>query len=370
MFPTYIRRNMKNLILLFGGDSCEHDVSVITALSVYNSIKDVCRILPIYVKNNTFFMCKKTLKIDKIVNFSQKEFYEIGFASNCLYFVGRRKKKIPVYCAVNCCHGGNGENGALAGALDMAGIPQTSPDVYQSALFMDKAFTKYFLEKKKFSVVPYRVVTKNDFEAARELAFPLIVKPAAQGSSIGITVAETEDELSEAIEFASKFDKKILVEKALVGFTELNCAAYKKGDEIIVSEVEKIVSDKKYYDFASKYVKNDVSRETPAKIDDKMTERVKNLTRSLYVASELKGVVRVDFLLSATGKLYVNEVNTVPGSLAFYLFKGKGGIRRIVFDTVSECRADFEEKAKLIKDYSGDVLSNFDEGKLEMGVKK
>ena len=361
---------MKNIVLLFGGDSCEHDVSVITALSVYNSIKEICRILPIYVKNGTFYLCKKSLKINKIRNFSQKNFSEVAFASGGMSMLSRKKKKIPIFCAVNCCHGGCGENGALAGLLENARIPQTSPGVYQSALFMDKVFTKYFLEKKKISVVPYRVVSKDDYDVAKELGFPLIVKPARQGSSIGIGVVENEDKLPDAIDLAASFDDKIIVEKALVGFTELNCAAYRKGKVVIVSEIEKIVSDKKYYDFDSKYVKNDVSREIPANIDEKITDRIKNITKSLYVSSELKGVVRVDFLLSATGKLYVNEVNTVPGSLAFYLFKGMGGFRRIVFDTIAEARRQFEEREKLITDFSGNVLDNFDESKLDAGVKK
>ncbi|MGN0768507.1 MAG: D-alanine--D-alanine ligase [Christensenellales bacterium] len=363
---------MKNYVITFGGDSCEHDVSVITALSAYNAINQQFNILPIYLKNAKFYLCKNPLKIEKIINFSKKDFSEVCFSGGELRFVGKRKKGVRVDCAINCNHGGGGENGALAGVFELAAIPYTSAGVFPSALYMDKVFGKHFLEKKKFPVVPYKVCRSvSDLSAAETLGFPVIVKPARQGSSIGIGIAKDAEELAKAFDFAKRFDDKVLVEKALEGFTELNCAAYLRGGEIIISDIEKIETKGDFYDFDSKYGAGGASRQIPAVIEDKLTDRIKRITAEIYRYSELRGVVRIDFLLSSTGKLYVNEINTVPGSLAFYLFKGQGiNLSELICDLAEEGIAEYERKKEKITCFKDGILSDFNASKLEIGVKK
>lgn len=362
---------MKTIGLTFGGDSCEHDISVITAFSVINSINDIFNIVPIYIKNGKFYISKKTVKFNKIVNFLKKKFKEVGFSAGSLYCLGMKDKRIKLDCVLICNHGGGGENGALCGVFEMAGIPYTSAGIFQSALFMDKIFTKFFLEKKKFPFVPYRVCKFEDLNSAEELGYPLIVKPARQGSSVGIGLAKTMAELVECFKFAAEFDDKILIEKALVNFTELNCAAYLSNGKIIVSDVERVGIPGEYYDFKAKYMSNEATREIPAQIDNKLTEKIKRMTTEIYKIAELKGVVRIDYLLSENGKLYVNEINTVPGSLAFYMFKRQGtDMKKLVKDIVEEAIKFFEKKEKLISSYNADVLAGFNVSKLELGVKK
>ncbi len=363
---------MKNYVITFGGESCEHDVSVITALSAYNAINRQFNILSVYLKNASFFLCKKSLKIEKIVNFSKKNFEEVFFSDGEMRFVGKRKKGVRIDCAINCNHGGGGESGALAGVFELADIPYTSAGVFPSALYMDKVFTKYFLEKKKFPVVPYKIIRgENDLSVAEELDYPVILKPARQGSSIGISVATNAEELKNAYELAKKFDEKVLAEKALENFTELNCAAYRHNGEIIVGDIEKIETKGEFYDFDSKYGKEGATREIPAVIEEKLAERIKKITADIYRFSELCGVVRIDFLLSDKGKLYVNEINTVPGSLAFYLFKGQGiNLSRLLCDLAEEGIARFEKKKKIVTSFDNNILSEFNASKLEFGVKK
>jgi D-alanine-D-alanine ligase len=324
------------------------------------------------MKNGKFYTGKNLTKIDNYLSFSQKVFHEITFCGGKMVFSDFCRKSLRVDCAVICNHGGSGENGALCGFFETVKIPYTAAGVYQSALFMDKVFTKNFFDAKNIPNVPYRIYAgEKNYGTVEELGYPVIVKPANLGSSVGISVAKNRDELIAAVGFALRFDKKLLVEKALTDFTELNCAAYVKNGDIIVSEIEKPLFKTNYFDFQSKYTdKNGTGRELPADIDDNLAGEVKRLTRVVYEESGLSGVVRVDFLY-ADGRLYVNEVNTVPGSLAFYLFKNNGvGLNRLVSDMIAEAENNYMEKSKLVCDFASDVLKNFNSEKMCVGVKK
>lgn len=363
---------MKNICLIFGGNSYENEVSVITTFFVEKVLISNFRLFTIYKKNNKFYICKKLLNFEKIANFAKSHFHEVFFCENGFVYK-KSGRKVNVDCVINCCHGGEGENGAIAGMMECFGIPYTSAGVYPSSLFMDKCLTKVFLRYYKIPTLPFlSAIGEIDYSAVDKIGYPIVVKPARLGSSIGIDIAFNADELQKAIAFASGFDDKLLLEKGLTSFSELNCAAYKRGSEIIISEIEEIVNGSKLYDFGTKYIHNDVIRNIPADISEECKEKVIAYTRKIYEKAELEGVIRVDFLLDKIeNKVYVNEVNVVPGSLAFYLFKKKGiSFSELLFDLIQEGIEKAKAYQKEIPISPNGILLKMSEESFEDGVKK
>ena len=151
-----------------------------------------------------------------------------------------------------------------------------------------------------------------------KLGFPIIIKPARLGSSIGISIAKTVDELEKGLMQAFIYDSKVIVEKALAGFREINCAAYKRAGEVVVSECEEPILNSQMLTFNDKY-KLPVQKDFPAKIDEEIREKIRKTTKAIYQKLNFSGVIRIDYLL-VDKEVYVNEINSVPGSLAYYLF--------------------------------------------------
>lgn len=363
---------MQTLALVYGGESCEHDISVITALGAYNMAKARYQIYLVYLKNGCFWTgdALKDPQFYSSPDFSKLK--ETWFTKGYMAVKKRlgRVAYFKVNCALMCNHGGVGEDGSLSGYFEVADVPYTASGVFGSSLCMDKIYAKMLLEKFKFPVVNYRVYRKGyRCEKLEELGYPVIIKPARLGSSVGIAYANDRKELEEGLAFASKFDGKILVEKALCDFQEYNCAVCEGEGEIVVSEVERPIFDHEYLDFYDKYADSENSRrEIPAQIDDKLRDKIKRITKELYLLLELKGAVRVDFLY-ADKKLYVNEINTIPGSLACYLFVPVGlkGVD-VIGMAVDGAIADFNKKRALTRDFASDVLKSF-KGGGKLGVK-
>ncbi|MDR2047514.1 MAG: hypothetical protein LBP79_06450 [Clostridiales bacterium] len=367
----------KNILVIFGGKSCEHDISVITAVQAMRSMNgEKYGVFPFYIDgvNGKSYTGAALKKIGTYRNFNSKrsalKTAELTRGGIILIRIGFLKKrvKIKIDAALICCHGGIGENGGVQGLLEFYDIPYTSPGIAASAVFMDKTLTKSFLIGGELPALPYFAIADTEIDAIRlggadavintdtdksedtdkktsaeagegaDLKYPLIAKPASLGSSIGISVARTLDELKTACVTAAEFDSKIIVEKALEDFCEINCAAVRDGENIIVSECEKPVSWSEYLTFDEKYrpcpnsggAKNrggtkNPKREYPAVIPANLRDAVRGLTRLIYSRSDMKGSVRIDFLIDKRdGRVYVNEVNTVPGSLAHYLFAENG----------------------------------------------
>jgi D-alanine-D-alanine ligase len=359
----------KNILAVFGGKSCEHDVSVLTALQATRAANaDKYAVFPLYIRDNKMYSGEALKDIKTYADFASKksalstaEFFNGGILiKKCAPF----KKRVFIDAAVVCCHGGLGENGGLQGLLEFYNIPYTSPGISASAVFMDKALTKEVLSAKKLPVLPYYTTRDADIERTRPkrgLTYPLIVKPASLGSSVGIGVAHNLEELRAACVVAAEFDSKIVVEKALSDFFEINCAAVRDGEDIIVSECEKPVSWEEFLSFDEKYGASDKrpSREYPADIPENLRKAVRNFTRTVYSHFDMKGSVRIDFLVDKSdGGVYINEVNTVPGSLAHYLFAENG----ITFGNLIDITVETAIKEKIRADakqyvYKSDILN-------------
>ncbi|MBQ9709930.1 MAG: ATP-grasp domain-containing protein [Clostridia bacterium] len=329
----------KRVLVAFGGRSCEHDISIITGVLVLNSLpKDEYEPLPVYITDSgwftgeqafdlAFFKGRDTGKMKRVVPL-------LGEGRICVLSGKRLKDVGEVYCAVNCLHGLNGEDGSFAGVMRMCNIPLSSPDMLASSVFMDKAASKVFLEGMGVPCLPYKVIKNKAFFqnrglilnlTERQIGFPCIVKPARLGSSIGIKRASTKAELALAIEHALRYDGKIIVERALDGFVEINCAAFRSGGRVIVSECERPIASGDVLTFADKYksgLTQQAIREFPANISEQLSRKIRDITACVYRKMGISGIVRMDFLL-CNNEVYLNEVNTVPGSLALYLFKQK-----------------------------------------------
>ncbi len=269
------------------------------------------------------------------------------------YLYCKNKRVCKVDCAVLCMHGILGEDGTLQGLLEMSGIPYTGSGVAASAIGMNKLLSKHAFERAGISVVPYMPIYRNEYErdayAAVKpildtLGFPVIVKPCNLGSSIGISVADNLSELYGALRVAFEWDDTIIVEKALVGFTEVNCAVLGDGcGEYIISETEQPVGWKNFLTFSDKY-SGDVKtarHKIPADIGEENNAKVRDLAVKAFDAIGCAGVARVDFMIH-DGVIYVNEINTIPGSLANPLFR-----KEIEFSRLIDIMIDYALQRKI-----------------------
>lgn len=324
----------KKVALIFGGRSLEREISIITAMQVLNALVGTSYIIePVYLADGTFYI-DKVDDIKYFVNFNAKEHRRV-FLSDGRFYENKHGKINEVFkadVALLCCHGGEGENGILQALLEFNGIAYTSCRVLQSAICMDKAISKMLFESIGLDVLSCEVVIWQKWKGNKDeilqkihnLGFPLIVKPSCMGSSIGVSVARDAKSLEDAINLAFEFDEKVMVESMLEGAVEVNCAGVRLGDKIVLSETENATSNGEYLSFSDKYIGGKMSggkHVIPADIGE-LNDKVKECTRLVYEALSLDGIVRVDYLCDMNkGKVYVNEINAIPGSMAFYLFK-------------------------------------------------
>ena len=373
-----IRGNMKKKIaLIFGGKSVEKDISIITAVQTYKALDDKKYIVtPIFIYEGDFYTGNlKSLK--DFAPFVPTAHKKLALVSGTFCQV-KKNKLIPVFkpdVVVNCCHGGEGENGTLAGVLEFNGLPHTSPSLLPSALCMDKAESKIIFDALFLNTAKGKAFSRQEYERDKDavidsleerIEYPIIVKPAHLGSSIGINVATDRESLLFAIDVAVEFDDKVLVEHKLCRFVEVNCACFRYGEKLIASETEQPLSKSDFLTFSDKYSTGKMSgggHVIPAEIGN-LNEQIKATTKLLYNKLQLNGVVRFDYLVDTEReKIYINEVNTVPGSMAYYLFERVGISFADMLDKIIEqTEVDFLDKKSRTRNFTTDILTNFKEG--------
>lgn len=359
----------RELLIVYGGKSCEHDISIITALYIYHAIniKEYNKKL-IYLNQGNFYAGNGLEEIENYLNFDSNKYKKVSFSNGKLFEVSKKLKNIcKVDCVLLCTHGGQGENGALQGFFEINNIPYTSSGVFSSSLAMDKVMTKKMLESMNYNVVPYTVIKKEDFfdtdNIEKSVKYPMIIKPALLGSSIGISVANNKEQAIKGVRLGFEYDTKLLVEKCLQNFTEINCAAVKNGNQVIVSLPERPIITSGFLSYEDKYLKNtklQTDREYPAKIDVELTSKIQNLTRQVYTDFEMKGVVRIDYLVENEQNIYVNEINTIPGSLSHYLFTKLGiNTSQLIEIMINQAILETTQNNQLITSFCSNVLSYY-----------
>lgn len=314
-----------NTAVVFGGRSNESEISVITGTMCANVLKSGGEsVLPVYISPSGMFYCGKELSdIGVFRRADELRCPRCFVADGGLQILGRHgriKSFVPLAAAINCCHGGLGEGGGLAGLFAMAGIPLAGGDIFSGAAFLDKCLSKTVFRGLGVPVLDYAVVTSvSEVAAAISLTgLPAIIKPSRLGSSIGVARAETYEEYASAVESALCYDSRVLCEPFLKDRREINCAAYFADGRVTVSECEEAFSSGALLSFDDKYSGGGRSV-IPADIPAEISDKVKDITRAVYSALNMRGIVRFDYLLDGE-EVYLSEVNTVPGSLAWYLF--------------------------------------------------
>jgi D-alanine-D-alanine ligase len=219
-------------------------------------------------------------------------------------------------------HGTFGEDGTVQGLLELADLPYVGAGVLSSSVSMDKELMKRICRERGLPVVDYAALSRANLDTAdlcKRFGFPVFVKPANLGSSVGISKAHNCADLEAAMQLAAQFDRKIIVERAIVG-RELECAVLGNDDPVASLPCE-ILPSREFYDYEDKYLLDQAKIELPARISAEKTEELRRLAVECYRAVECSGMARVDFLLeSATGRLYINEINTIPGFTSISMY--------------------------------------------------
>ena len=359
---------MYNIGVIYGSRTCEHDVSIISALQAAQALdKKKYNVTYIYIgREGTWYTGEALADVKFYEHFDPEKVTRVLPAGEnsklVLYHLPEKKKlfggaaeRVAVLDVVMpVLHGLNGEDGTLQGMLELFDVPYTSAGVMGSAVGMDKITMKLLFKGCGFPVIEGVWFDRGRWSRERDgvmdecedkLGFPLIVKPANLGSSIGINIAHDRNQLEDAIETAAAYDHRILVEKAVTPLREVNCSVLGYGDHVETSELEMPVTQEEFLTFEGKYTRNAKGaagmasqvRIIPAPISEKAAEAVRDLAARAFRAMDLKGVVRIDFILDENENVFINEANTIPGSLAFYLWEPKGISFSALLDGMVEC---------------------------------
>lgn len=373
------------VVVLFGGVSVEHEVSIISALQAMNAMDtNKYDVIPVYQSKKSHFYSGDGLK--KIENFQNldelfKKIPQVSFIKEkqkhyLLEHQGMFHKKTRIDVVIPIVHGRLVEDGSIQGFLESIGIPYAGSNVMASAIGQDKVFMKLAFEKAAIPTVAWVSFTQNEYlqdqeaalKKAENLNYPLILKPASLGSSIGISFVKDRETLERALSTAFSFDDKIIIEKAVQNLKELNCSLLGDGKKVRTSALEEVFMKDAILSYSDKYLSNSKSkgmastaRECPAKLDKKTEEDVKDLAIRCFNALGCLGVARMDFLMDEkTQKVYANEINTIPGSLSFYLWEASGLSFSALMDTlVEQAIRTHSQREKRITSIDTNLLANF-----------
>jgi D-alanine-D-alanine ligase len=316
--------NQKNVLVLFGGCSAEHDISISSAATVINLINRH-NIIPVYITKSGKWLLYDG-KLDNIRNIDWEKFGTPAALSpdrvnrGLLRVVGEKAKIIPVDVVFPVLHGLNGEDGTVQGLCELAGIPYVGCGVASSALCMDKAFTKLIARSLKIPQADYFAFNSaqlsemdNVLKTIRyKLGYPCFIKPAAGGSSVGISKVTNKKELLAAIELALGCSAKIIAEKAVAG-REIECAVLGTGANAKASLPGEIIPGADFYDYEAKYISNTSTTRIPADLPADTVEKIKDYALQIFRGMDCRGLARVDFFVEESGKVLFNEINTMPG---------------------------------------------------------
>ncbi|GAB2489351.1 D-alanine--D-alanine ligase [Alkalibacterium psychrotolerans] len=304
------------LYLIYGGKSAEHEVSIKSAHSILNIIYyEHYTVIPVYItREGKWFRGEDINQLDEVVSFDEMNDVKAKTPFNFIEMMEGESVAFPVL------HGPNGEDGTVQGLFEVFDIPYVGAGVLASAVGMDKIISKSVFKEAGLPILPYKEVRLTDWrvdaakvvdELAAEFDYPMYVKPANLGSSVGITRVLDKDKLKEAVDLAFEYDHRVVVEKS-VKAREIEVAVL--GNEDIHTSVPgELVKNKPFYAYEDKYLNEEVFRQVPSDISPELTKRLRELAAQAFHAIDGSGVSRADFFLTEEGDVYLNEVNTFPG---------------------------------------------------------
>ena len=363
-----------NIAVIFGGESCEHDISIMTGVQLLNKLNEyLYNIVPIYIdKDGVWFTGNNLKDIDNYPSYLGK-LKEVSFVANdCNLYIkkgAKLKKYLCIDMAFVCLHGQRGEDGSVSGILEMSKIPYSSSSMLASSVSMDKVAFKYLLKGLDVNCVDGFEITKDEYLLNKEylhkkiegFGLPIIIKPSRQGSSIGIKICKSINELENQINLAFNYDSRLLIEKFINVKKEVNIAVLKHKKELLFSNTEEPIYANEILDFDDKYRNSSngfetIKRISPAQIDIEQLDMIKSMASKVYKILDMFGVVRFDFIVDVDDQVYLNEVNSIPGSMANYLFKDAISYDKLIDMLILNSLIRKEESGLLIKKFDSDVL--------------
>ena len=376
--------------VFFGGKSVEHEVSVISGIQALKSFdSEKYDAVPIYITKDNEMYTGET--IGDIKNY--KDIPELLKNSTRIFLICEQgklnlvrypEKKIGnsivdyIDVAFPVVHGANVEDGSLQGFLSHYNVPLVGCDVTASAVTMDKYVMKTVLKDNDIPVLHCVTLHAKEYQTDTEAAYvkvedkidyPVIVKPVNLGSSVGIKVAKDREGLVEALEYAYEFSQKVLIEKAITNLREINCSVLGDYESAQASECEEPIANDEILSYEDKYVAGSkggsegmrtAKRELPANLTPDLRDKIRMLAVKTFQALNCNGVSRIDFIIDKdTDNVYVNEINPIPGSLAFYLWEALGKPYSELLDDMVKLalKRDREEKS-LMTSFESNILQN------------
>ena len=385
--------------VIFGGESVEHEVSIITAVQAMNYMnKSKYDVVPIYISKDrnwytgdalfdmaTYKNLELVPSLTKEITLTKKGTRFILQAKNGLF----KGSVDTIDVAFPIVHGKGVEDGSLSGYLDSLGIPYVGPSMLGAAIGQDKIVQKQVMAACGIPVVDFVWFYDNDYiedntkilSDIKKMGYPVIVKPARLGSSVGISVAKSEKEIDEAILEAIKYDEKICVEAMVPNLLEVDCAVVGNYKNMECSLIGEMITDNDFLTFEDKYLAGggkggksgaksggkivNSGFKIPAELDKKVEEDIYKYAKEAFRCLNLSGVTRFDFLVDKKNKkVYVNEPNTIPGCLAFFFYTPKGKkYDKLLDEMITTAIREYKEGKKKVTSFESNVLSTFDGAK-------
>lgn len=324
------------LMLVFGGCSSEHEVSLDSASYVYDAIKDKYELVKVYIdKKGCWYVYEGENIRTCYCDGSNLKRVNLKLDSNNPGLVcANEQKEIKVDKALIIMHGKYGEDGHIQGMLEMLNIEVCGCSMISSALGFDKDLAKRLVMAKGVKSARYVCLRNGEVCLTQQLRYPVFVKPNKQGSSFGISKVHNEDELLRAIELAYEYDDEVIVEETVVG-NEIGCGII-GNQEIMISEVDELVIPNAFFSYEEKYHDNEVVVNLPADFDEQLIAEIKNTAKTIYQLLKCKGFARIDMFITKDRQIYFNEINTIPGLTSHSRFPMMFKAQGIGFDELIE----------------------------------
>lgn len=379
-----------NVGVIFGGTTVEHEVSIITAIQAMNHIDtDKYEIIPIYItKDLEWFTggCLKFIDTFKDFDLIKKYAKRVNLINKNGHYIlqtnGFLKREVcELHLAFPIVHGANAEDGSIQGYLNLIGIPYVGSNIYSSAVSQDKVFMKQILMANNIPVTKfvwfgerfYRNKKEELFKQIDELKYPLIIKPATLGSSVGIEIITRKEEIDSTIERAFQYDNKVIIEEKIEDLIEYNCSVLLTKNGNITSEIEEVTTNKEMIEYKDKflYEENDkdtsIKRTCPANISEKLKKEIELTALAVFKMLNMRGTARIDFLYDNKNKLlYVDEINSIPWCFSHHLWEARNISYKELLNIMLKDAIDQAVKSqKMTTTIDTDIIKKLNNTKLE-----
>ena len=379
-----------NVGVIFGGRSVEHEMSIISAVQAMNNIdSDKYEIIPIYItKDNIWYTggCLRFIDTFKDYDLIRRYAKKVNLVNKEGRFILQstkymKKEVCELHIAFPIVHGSGVEDGSIQGYLNMVGIPYVGSNVYSSSVSQDKVFMKQIMAYNGINTTKfvwfgerfYRNKKDELFKQIDELKYPLIIKPASLGSSVGIELITRKEELDSIIERTFKYDSKVIIEEKIQDLVEYNCSVLLTSNGNITSEIEEITTNKDLVEYGDRFLYDDDSKDSsikrvcPANIDEDLRKEIELNALAVFKILNMRGSARIDFLYDSKKKvLYVDEVNSIPWCYSHHLWEKRNISYKEMLSIMLEDAVKEEVKhQKMTRVVDTDIIKNINAKKIE-----